>query len=85
MGTRWDDELHLWSTDGELVHTGMPFGQVGGSGALYWRRLAQRRLRQVLALLDDGKVAELGEAFVLVEEAEVAMDMLLQREEAGHG
>ena len=85
MGTRWDDELHLWSTDGELVHTGTPFGEVGGSGALYWRRRAQRRLRQVLALLDDGKAAELGEAFALVEEAEVAIEMLLQREEAGHG
>ena len=48
------------------------------------RRLAQRRLRQVLTMLDDD-TAELGDAFELVEEAEAAIDQLLQRKEVDDG
>ncbi len=51
---------------------------------LRWKRLAQRRLRQVLELLDDDS-AELGEAFGLVEEAGAAIDELLQRRECDDG
>jgi hypothetical protein len=48
------------------------------------KRLAQRKLRQVLELLDRDS-AELGSAFDLVGEAEVAIDQLLQRREVNDG
>jgi hypothetical protein len=46
--------------------------------------LAQRRLREVLAMLEDD-AAELGDAFELVEEAGLAIDALLRRQEADDG
>lgn len=39
----------------------------GADTPMHWKRLAQRKLRQVLELLDDDDQAELGEAFELVE------------------
>lgn len=53
----------------------------GGCSELRLKRLAQRKLRQVLELLDAEGSAELGDAFGLVGEAEVAIDLLLQRRE----
>lgn len=50
----------------------------------HWKMLAQRRLRQVLAMLEDD-AAELGDAFELVDEAGMAIDALLRRQEAEDG
>lgn len=50
----------------------------------HWKMLAQRRLREVLAMLEDD-AAELGDAFMLVEEAGAAIDQLLQRRELDGG
>ena len=50
----------------------------------HWKMLAQRRLREVLAMLDDD-AAELGDAFELVEEVGMAIDALLRRQEADDG
>ena len=50
----------------------------------HWKMLAQRRLRQVLAMLEDD-AAELGDAFELVDEAGMAIDALLRRQEADDG
>ena len=55
-----------------------------GHSPRHWKMLGQRRLRQVLTMLDDD-TAELGDAFELVEEAEVAIDQLLQRKEVDDG
>jgi len=57
---------------------------VGGT-SMHWKRVAQRKLRQVLALLDEGDAAELGRAFELVDDAGAAIDQLLQRQEVSDG
>ena len=43
-------------------------GWVGGTPT-HWKRVAQRKLRQVLALLDEDDEAELARAFELVDDA----------------
>lgn len=62
---------------------GWPDG--GGCSDLRLRRLAQRKLRQVIELLDPEEPAELGHAFVLVEDAGLAIDQLLQQRERDDG
>lgn len=57
---------------------------VRGGTPMHWKMLAQRNLRRVLTMLDEDS-AELGEAFALVEEAEAAIDALLQRREGRDG
>lgn len=49
------------------------------------RRRAQQRLRQVIELLEAGDPGELGQAFVLIGEAESTIDTLLQRVEVDDG
>ena len=56
----------------------------GEKSPRHWKMLAQRRLRQVLAMLEDD-AAELGDAFELVDEAGMAIDALLRRQEADDG
>jgi len=59
-------------------------GAVGGT-PMHWKRVAQRKLRQVLELLDDDDAADLGRAFELVDDAGAAIDQLLQRREVSDG
>ncbi len=56
-----------------------------GVSDLGLKRLAQRRLRQVLQLLDAEDPGELGQAFELIGEAEVTIDRMLQRTEGFGG
>ncbi|MGH1349021.1 MAG: hypothetical protein ACRBN8_46240 [Nannocystales bacterium] len=67
------------------MRTTLETASVGAGTPMHWKRLAQRKLRQVLELLDDDDQAGLGEAFELVEEAGVAIDELLQRREVDDG
>lgn len=63
----------------------MPAAEGGEVSDLGLKRLAQRRLRQVLLLLDEDDPAELGQAFELIGAAESAIDQLLQRAEDSDG
>ena len=56
--------------------TAREFGCSNGEGDadLRLRRLAQRKLRQVIELLEADGSAELGGAFALVKDAELAID-----------
>ena len=64
---------------GEMLRVDVTVSELG------LKRLALRRLRQVLLLLDDENPTELGQAFELIGAAESAIDQLLQRTEDSDG
>ncbi|MCR9165567.1 MAG: hypothetical protein NXI35_33145 [bacterium] len=61
-----------------------PATQGEGHSSRHWKMAAQRRLRQVLAMLED-ESAEPGDAFELLEDAEAAIEQLQQQREVGDG